>query len=71
MQYEHAAMSLIIFYISWFQRFNKQRLLLLRVPNGRVFVYELSGSGFESSCSHLYENLFPKKVLNIFLHVLS
>ena len=22
-------------------------------PNGRVFVYELSGSGFESSCSHL------------------
>ena len=22
-------------------------------PNGSVFVYELSGSGFESSCSHL------------------
>ena len=21
-------------------------------PNGWVFVYELSGSGFESSCSH-------------------
>ena len=22
-------------------------------PNGWVFVYELSGSGFESNCSHL------------------
>ena len=22
------------------------------LPNGSVFVYELSGSGFESSCSH-------------------
>ena len=22
-------------------------------PNGWLFVYELSGSGFESSCSHL------------------
>ena len=28
-------------------------------PNGWVFVYELSGSGFESSCSHL--KIFQKK----------
>ena len=26
-------------------------------PNGWVFLYELSGFGFESSCSHL--NVFP------------
>ena len=26
-------------------------------PNGWVFVYELSGSGFESSCSHKHESL--------------
>ena len=26
-------------------------------PNGWVFFYELSGSGFESSCSHLRDNL--------------
>ena len=26
-------------------------------PNGSVFVYELSGSGFESSCSHKHGSL--------------
>ena len=29
-------------------------------PNGWVFVYELSGSGFESSCSHLRQFYFEK-----------
>ena len=27
-------------------------------PNGWVFVYQLSGSGFKSSCSHLCQSLF-------------
>ena len=32
-------------------------------PNGWVFVYELNGSGFESSCSHLYLQFVRKHSL--------
>ena len=32
-------------------------------PNGWVFVHELSGSGFESSYSHLNNLLFKNKML--------
>ena len=33
-------------------------IIWLEWPNGRVFVYELSGTGFESSCNHLRTALF-------------
>ena len=33
-------------------------------PNGWVFVYELSGCGFESSCSHL-NNYTDRKIMKV------
>ena len=35
-------------------------------PNGWVFVYELSGCGFESRCSHLKFNLLSNWILVLF-----
>ena len=39
--------------LKWVNQHLRWKLRGLVWPNGWVFVYELSGSGFESSCSHL------------------
>ena len=41
----------------WNKRKQQQEISLRSWPNGWVFVYELSGSGFESSCSHKHGSL--------------
>ena len=40
-------------------------------PNGWVFVYELSGSGFESSCNHLNIMKFGTNLKNNIKHKIS
>ena len=49
-------------------KYSEHSLIIWPVwPNGLVFVYELSGSGFESSCSHLRKKLLCHVIVKNYL----